>query len=195
VLAVLAACTGSAGSPPASPSGTPTSPGRPSATAREPAQVAALLARAIRLPSLAAGATCPRGPLTSRSPFVQPADAAGFGTAPLYPIGMYMNYDATLHLRDTTPSPDGLYEVKVVWANVPYQGPVVVRVGRLDGPGRGLVRIHDNPDASAGDAVTFPLNGGVGDWPSSTFVSGPGCYAYQIDGAAFTEVVVFSVVQ
>jgi hypothetical protein len=195
MLAMLAACIGPAGSPTASRSGTPTSPGTPSATASEPAQVAALLARAMRLPSLAPGATCPRGTPTSRSPFVQPADATGFGTAPLYPIGMYMNYDATLHLRDTTPSPDGLYEVKVVWANVPYQGPVVVRVGRLDGPGRGLVRIHDTPDASVGDAVVFPLNGAVGDWPSSTFVSGPGCYGYQIDGAAFTEVVVFRVVQ
>jgi hypothetical protein len=155
--------------------------------------MAALLTRPMRLPSLAPGMTCPRSTPTSRSPFVQPADALGFGGAPLYPIGMYMNFDATLHLRDTTPSPDGLYEVKVVWANVPYQGPVVVRVGRLDGPGRGLVRIHDNPAASAGDAVVFPLDRAVGDWPSSTFVSGPGCYAYQIDGAAFSEVVVFLV--
>jgi hypothetical protein len=148
----------------------------------------------MRLPSLAPGATCPRNPPTSHSPVVQEADATGYGAAPLFPISMYMNFDATLHLSDTTPGPDGLYDVKVVWANVPYQGPVVVRAGRIDGPGRGLVRIYDNPDRSVGDAVVFPLTGTVGDWPSGTFVSGAGCYAYQIDGAAFTEVVVFRVV-
>jgi hypothetical protein len=194
----LAACTGSSGSTgssPAGPTGTPAVPGTPSATASDAAQVEALLARAMRLPGLAPGAACPRGTPASRSPVAQPADATGFGTAPLYPLAMYLDYDATLHLRDTTPSPDGLYEVKVVWANTPYQGPVVVRVGRLDGPGRGLVRLYYDPGASVGDAVVFPLNGAAGDFPSGTFVSGPGCYAYQIDGATFSEVVVFRVVR
>ena len=31
------------------------------------------------------------------------------------------------------------------------------------------------------------------DWPSGTYVSGPGCYAYQLDGASFSMTIVFSV--
>jgi hypothetical protein len=29
------------------------------------------------------------------------------------------------------------------------------------------------------------------EWPTFTRVKGPGCYAYQIDGTSFTEVIVF----
>lgn len=32
------------------------------------------------------------------------------------------------------------------------------------------------------------------DYPSMTSVSGPGCYAYQIEGFALSELIVFRVV-
>lgn len=70
----------------------------------------------------------------------------------------------------------------------------MVRAGRVDGEGRGLVRLNYLPQASQGDAVVFALDGSSADFPSSTLVSGAGCYAYQIDGMGLAEVIVFRVV-
>jgi hypothetical protein len=35
---------------------------------------------------------------------------------------------------------------------------------------------------------------GAREWPSFTRVRTPGCYAYQVDGTNFSDVIVFSVV-
>jgi hypothetical protein len=144
---------------------------------------------------VAAGQPCPVTPTQTHSPVSQPATARGPGRGPLYPITDYLGEDATLRLKGRPAGPDGLYESKVVWASTPggYQGPVVVRVGRLDGPGRGQVRIYADPAASRGAAVVFTVGDLPSDWPSGTYVTGPGCYAYQLDGGTFTEVIVFRV--
>jgi hypothetical protein len=134
--------------------------------------------------------------VTERSGVVQPADARGLGTGPLYPITFYIGENGTLRLGRETPGPEGLYEMKVVWAtSAGYRGPAVVRVGRLDGVGRGHVRLYYDSTATRGEAVVFPASEFTSDFPSATFVSGPGCYAYQIDGAGLEEVIVFRVVQ
>lgn len=157
--------------------------------------MASLLARPLRLPTVPAGGACPVSGATTRSPAAQEADARGLGTGPLYPIVFYTGEDANLRLRQQTPGPDALYELKVVWASTgAYQGPVVVRVARLDGAGRGVVRLFYDQGASHGDAVVFDLTGSPRDFPSGTSVSGPGCYAYQIDGLNLWEVIVFRVV-
>jgi hypothetical protein len=49
--------------------------------------------------------------------------------------------------------------------------------------------------ASRGDAVVFPPTTYPSDFPAVTFVSGPGCYAYQIDGKGLEEVIVFRVLR
>jgi hypothetical protein len=67
-------------------------------------------------------------------------------------------------------------------------------VDRLDGPGRGLVRLNYDRTASRGDAVVFDLTEDPTSWPAGTFVSGPGCYAYEVVGTTFTDVIVFKVV-
>ena len=189
----MAGCSGGSSSPPGSPSISST-PRAPSAT--DSADIRALLARPLVLPSVAAGQACPVKPAQMHSPVAQPADARGPGRGPLYPITFYLGEDATLHLRGETPGPDGLYAVKVVWASTTggYQGSVVVRVGRIDGAGRGQVRLLYDPDASRGTAVIFVVGDIPNDWPSFTHVTGPGCYAYQLDGRTFTEVIVFRVV-
>jgi hypothetical protein len=46
---------------------------------------------------------------------------------------------------------------------------------------------------SRNEAVVFPVPDWDEDWPSGTFVSGPGCYAYLLDGAPFSMSIVFSV--
>jgi len=183
-------------------SGSSTSRGSPSisSTPRPPAAtddgIRALLARSLVLPSVGAGQACPVTPAQTHSPVAQPADALGPGRGPLYPISFYLGQEATLRLSGQTPGPDGLYAKKVVWASTTgeYEGPVVVRVGRIDGAGRGHVRLSYDPGASRGTAVVFVVGDTPADWPSFTYVSGPGCYAYQLDGRTFTQVIVFRVV-
>jgi hypothetical protein len=193
-LALLAACTGSP-SPGPTTGPPPSAAVDPSEAAKE-ATVQALLNRPLRLPKLAEGASCPVSAATERSQVSQPADARGLGQGPLYPITFYIGEDGTLRLGRETPGPDGLYELKVVWAtSAGYRGPVVVRVGRLDGAGRGQVRLYYDSTATRGDAVVFPPSEFPSDYPSSTNVSGPGCYAYQIDGTDLEEIIVFRVVR
>jgi len=181
------------------PSLTPTSPPSVSSVPRTMAaadgdDVRALLARPLALRSVA-GQTCPVTPPQEHSPVAQPADSRGPGPGPLYPITFYLGEDSTLRLRGT-PGTDGLYGIKVVWASTPtgYHGPVVVRVDRVDGPGRGQVRLSYNPGASRGAATVFVIDNLPQDWPAFTYVSGPGCYAYQLDGQGFTQVIVFRVI-
>jgi hypothetical protein len=187
---LLAACT-------ATPTTAPTTPPPPPP---EPwpvteAAIASLIARPLRVPTVSPGGKCPVSGVTERSPVAQEADARGLGTGPLYPITFYIGEDATLRLGKETPRPDGLYELKVVWATTEgYQGPAVVRVARLDGPGRGFVWLSYHKLASRGDAVVFPPTEYPSDFPAGTAVSGPGCYAYQIDGKGLEEVIVFRVV-
>ena len=127
----------------------------------------------------------------------QPADARGPGPGPLYPITFYLGEDATLRLGDIPRGQDGLYALKVVWASTPgeYEGPVIVRVDRIDGVGRGHVRLAHEPNALPGSAVLFAVGDTAADWPAFTYVSGPGCYAYQLDGRTFTQALVFQVTE
>ncbi|HEX5540202.1 MAG TPA: hypothetical protein VFX60_01350 [Micromonospora sp.] len=153
-----------------------------------------MLARPLRLPTVPPGEVCPVSGVTERSPATQKSAARGLGAGPLYPITFYIGEDATLRLGTQTPGPDGLYQLKVVWASTgAYQGPAVVRAGRLDGAGRGFVTLSYDQGASRGDAVIFTLQGAPADFPSQTSVSGPGCYAYQIEGVDLSEVIVFRV--
>jgi len=46
--------------------------------------------------------------------------------------------------------------------------------------------------SQAAFALNFP-DGRRPSGPSGTFVSGPGCYAYQVDGVGFSKVIVFKV--
>jgi len=194
LLAIVCVTGCSGGSPtPSGPVSISSTPRAPSAT--DSADVRALLSRPLVLPSVTAGQECPVTPAQMHSPVAQPADARGPGRGPLYPITFYLGEDATLQLSGQTPGPDGLYAAKVVWASTTgrYQGPVVVRVGRIDCAGRGQVRLLYEPDATRGTAVLFVVGDAPADWPALTYVSGPGCYAYQLDGRTFTEVIVFRV--
>jgi hypothetical protein len=158
--------------------------------------VGSLLARPLRLPRIAAGAPCPVSGATARSPVAQEADARGLGTGPLYPIAFYIGENATLQIGDQARGSNGLYELKVVWASTSgHPGPVLVRVGRVDGVGRAAIALFYEADSSRGDAAVFPLTASPSDFPSSTSVSGPGCYGYQIDGVNLEEVIVFRVVR
>jgi hypothetical protein len=168
VALIGAGCTG----PPAR-----TGPPAPSPTRDHGAIVADLLGRPLRAPPATGDGACPAG------------QRHGATSAPLGPWG-----DLNLKIDFRTPEPDGLYDLKVIWgSSADYQGPIAVRVASVDGRGHGAVRLYYHPGASLGDAVIFTLAGVDQDWPSGTFVSGPGCYAYQIDGLDLRQEIIFSV--
>jgi len=150
----------------------------------------------MRFPTVPAGGACPVSPVTAHSPVVQRGDEFGLGVAPIYPmLDFSAGVAVPLRLLMVAVNSDGLYEIKIVWASSDdYEGPAVVRVGRLDGHGRGRVRLYYDVAAARGDAVVFRVPAWPNEWPSGTQVSGPGCYAYQVDGVGFSELIFFRVV-
>ncbi len=44
---------------------------------------------------------------------------------------------------------------------------------------------------TSGDTIAVNVQSDWQFWPGGTKVTGPGCYAYQIDGSGFAEVIVF----
>lgn len=155
--------------------------------------MAELMARPATAPPVAAGQPCPSSPTVAHSPVVQPADEVGLGSAPLYPLTFYAG-TGRLTLPETKSDSDrDFYEIKVVWASSnTYEGPAVVRVVGLSG-GHGYVALYYDREALRNGSTVFNLQRFPEDWPSGTFVSGPGCYAYKVDGVGFSELVYFEV--
>jgi hypothetical protein len=146
----------------------------------------------LRLPSVAPGGTCPT---TTPHRWTGTGVATNvLGTGPLYPVADYFrNGGATLELREEDRTPDGSYQKKVRWLGRGYTGPVLLRAARIDGPGTahaefaylGQQRWH---------GYYVVLTDAENDLPAGTTVSGPGCYAYQVDGTTFSETIIFRAV-
>jgi hypothetical protein len=87
----------------------------------------------------------------------------------------------------------GLYRVKTLWFARPrYQGPILIRGRQLDGPHKpsfGEEGSLLDPMLSAGPTI----NGehGFREWPGATWVPRAGCYAWQVDGTNFSDVIIF----
>jgi hypothetical protein len=112
------------------------------------------------------------------------------GDGPLYPIADYFRDGAVLGLRSDDRRPDGQYEKKVRWLGVDYTGPVLLRADRIDGPGTASAQFAYFGDRRD-DGYYAELTQAENDMPATTTVSGPGCYAYQVDGTTFSETIVF----
>jgi hypothetical protein len=190
-----------------SPGPTLPSPARPTAATAspEPAEMAALRARPLRLPTVAAGDPCPvtqPAPLDPPPPAGHPliccdgGPALALGHAPLFPAPGFFHGDGAqmrLEVKQTSP---GWYGTKAPWASRPgYRGWVLIRTERLDGPGRARVELQlDEPPGTkiSGDAIGVDEEADWQFWPGVTEVTGAGCYAYQVDGSGFTKVIVFA---
>lgn len=78
-----------------------------------------------------------------------------------------------------------------------YSGPILVRGGQLDGSG--TVTFKGGVNAGEGFASQLSLAGGEQQppvwtsWPTQVKLTVPGCYAYQVNGASFSEIIVFRV--
>lgn len=153
---------------------------------------AQLLARPLRLPQVAPGAPCPAAPVAD----VNLGIASPRGGRVFYLGG---------------PPPKGAFAFnKTVFAVAGARGPVLLRGGRLDGPG--TLKFDGHPadpklpaetvTSAGGISATFytavlsaaPINeGGIGGAADVLYFypSTSGCYAVQADGGDFANVVVF----
>ncbi len=160
--------------------------------------------RPLHLPSLKSGQPCP----TTRGRQVTPSSSDFFlGNGPIY--ADFFGGDASTRKQSILQYVDAqTYEggtsgwggQKVIWFIDPiYHGPALIRGKQLDGSGQ--VRFDSEPNEPAAPAAHTLLNalriigGGAGDpwpsWPSNTRLQMPGCYAYQVDGPNFSEIIVF----
>lgn len=142
------------------------------------------LRRPLKLPRISADATCPR----SSSKRAGTGISSPLGPGPAYPgIG---SPAGVASLKDDLVK-QGWYLHKTLWAISPhYRGPVLIRGGRIDGPG-GLrfnfrltreLKLHKLPSKTKGRWRYLP---------SHTALRGPGCFAVQVDGSSFSRVIVF----
>jgi hypothetical protein len=149
------------------------------------------LARPLHLPTLAAAAPCPIGAAHFLSASVGP----GHGDGPAYAV---IGASGSLPF-DYPPDPRSVFAgsawsgQKVLWAVAPtYPGPVLIRGRRLDGVGRlGFENGNEPPDAMLIPSATASS---APEWrykPSYTRLAVPGCYAWQVDGRSFSEVIAF----
>jgi hypothetical protein len=83
--------------------------------------------------------------------------------------------------------------LKTHFFSVPaYQGPFLVRAKRLDHSGP--ITLGARPTQTAPLLVpSGPAANGLAGWrefPYSTFVKAPGCYAWQVDGLTFSKTII-----
>jgi hypothetical protein len=151
--------------------------------------VPASLRRPLHFPSLSPRAGCPLSPAASAAGYAGPA----LGTGPVYV--------AQGSLLDVTPFVGSAWRgAAVTWVAAPsYTGPVLIRGAQLTGPplplgfGEGHAPVDELQLLTAATKSAGEPDG-AREWPSFTRVQGPpGCYAYQVDGTNFSEVIVFEV--
>lgn len=150
------------------------------------------LRRPLRPPMLAEDAACPR---TEGSRWVSSFAGVPLGSGPVYsslPFIGAINIDS----RDADPD-DGWHAWKVIWKVAPpgSDQPILIRGGRIDEPGE--LRFHGYGPEPVAELRLAGVGGiskddpGWNHFTSGIYVPGPGCYAYQIDRADYSEVVVF----
>jgi hypothetical protein len=152
------------------------------------------LNRPLHFPRLDAGATCPISAIASGIDFRAHGVGPGIGPGPVFPAPF--SPDATQPLNDFT-VPLGWHGGKHALFKLPrYRGPVLIRGGQADGSG--VVTFASNEIRGA-PSLADPkpeLRLAVGTRSvvhTFFFLTPPGCYAYQIDGTTFSDVVIFRV--
>ena len=149
------------------------------------------LHRPLHLPMLAPGAACPAMGPRRVVAWVGPA----IGPGPVYSVGY--GPDGTLHWAGATQA-GGWYYAKILWLATPQAtGPILVRGRQLDGPNE--LRFGDgadpSPDLVLSAAATVGVSGSILGWRNFvdyTRIRAAGCYAYQVDTATGSQVIVFA---
>lgn len=150
------------------------------------------LYRSLHFPTMHRGESCPASP----GSFVRLPYNSGvvIGSGPARPrlfAGGDLSAGTALLSRGT--AEPGWLGYKTMWFVFPsYHGPVVVRARRLDGPGQiefdvggpniTTLVIPPGPTLNENRGWRYALGG--------TYVKSPGCYAWQVDGLNFSDVIV-----
>jgi hypothetical protein len=155
-----------------------------------------LIHRPLHFPTVRRAGTCP----VSRGKVMRGSYINGvvFGPGPVRMLVAMGNLGHLLEGNvDLLPSDtSGWFAFKTTWiVAASYQGPIIVRGRRIDGPGRVAI---------LGGALSGPLvvppGPTINDFsrnrtaPLGTYVSGPGCFAFQIDAKRFDEHIVVSAI-
>jgi hypothetical protein len=153
----------------------------------------ARLERPFHTPTIPPGAACPtstsdpKGDL-SRIGYVGPA----WGTGPGYPVISADQGRPVLYYEDPIPPQSLLYGSKwlgqkALWVvdRRRYRGPLLIRGRQVNGMNEVRFELAVVP---VPEMTISPL---AQDQPSTTRLRTAGCYAYQVDGTAFSSVIVF----
>lgn len=193
VVLMLAAC---ADLPAPTPTSTPRATPAPSAGSAAPDAWASLVAEPLALPTVAQGEACPR----TQAATIDDGYAPMLGTSPIYLVSPG-NGLSTWYTTVGDPE-DGRYQLsEFQWLNDPsYLGPAILHGAAIDGSGN-LLEFKDPTDRHGQRAVKlirFPMDprdlgaphADFRRYQVTTWVSGAGCYAYQVDGIGFRETIV-----
>jgi hypothetical protein len=167
----------------------------PSATETSTPTLATLRQRPLHLPKVLTGQSCP----VSSAIRVDSHSPIAIGNGPVYAaIGLdqpsqhpVMSFTDAQHYANG--QSQGWGGTKVRWFVRPsYYGPLLIRGSQLDDSHQ--IRFDDGilPEI----ALDIP-QGGSQQWydrPSETRLQVPGCYAYQVDGIHFSQILVFQAV-
>jgi hypothetical protein len=150
------------------------------------------LRRELQIPTIAPGAPCP---VSEANPLLWSRDSSALGPGPVAPVLLLngtLGYRPRYHGSDWGAG-------KVLWVSAPeYDGPILIRGGRVDGTGGvGFTVVDWAPlvelQLPPGPSLNIDY-GGWRNWPSATRIHAPGCYAYQVDGTDFSYAIVFRAV-
>lgn len=170
----------------------PRCPARGDPGCSEPSQAARLAARPLRLNKVSAATGCP----TSAGARFENRRFGGIvlgGRHPVRPLVAVARPRQALDGRVVLDrDPRRWWRFKTLWfARASYHGPFLVRAARLDGDG--VVRFGENPTAAmiAVNGLAYEGSGYIREVPGATYVRGPGCYGWQVDGVGFSYRIVF----
>lgn len=145
----------------------------------------------------AAPVRCPVTPPAAASTFpdaVRQDGARLYGQGPVYLQLSATRGSSVLDMRYSAPR-NGLRGQKTPWLVRPsYHGPLLIRAWRPDAPGVTMLSIAGAQEPELripwGKLRGRSVAGGWRGFPSSTWVSGPGCRVWQIDGLTFSQTIV-----
>jgi len=153
------------------------------------------LKRPLHLPVIRPGEHCPASPgaPTNSSYFV----GVALGHGPVRPIPAARgDLDRGVVDLSTNTGVPGWLGFKTLWFSIPsYLGPWVVRAKRLDGSGP--IAFGETPTLKplvVPPGATLNSQSGYRTVPGGTWVKGPGCYGWQVDGLTFSDVIVVETV-
>ena len=162
--------------------------------AGEQGQVPDLLKRSLHFPVVDNGKACPASPGAPVNTYTSYFSGIALGNGP---VRVAIGSRGKLVLGQAqlgSTSADGWFALETLWFAMPsYDGPFVVRGERLGG---GAATIDVDGSATDPSPLVVPpgptanTQDGIRVAPVSTWVTSPGCYAWQVDGLSFSYVIV-----